>query len=136
LSAFFEKYRSEYYERLLAVSENGEWEEWTKFFLRAVAAQSKDAVENSKLILKLLDRYRKMIQKDRGSTYVLKLLDEVFLNPFVTIPYAAKKLETTYPTAKAAVRKLQEMKILSEATDKRWGKVFCAKELLDLLGEE
>jgi Fic family protein len=136
LSAFFEKYRSEYYERLLAVSENGEWEEWAKFFLRAVAVQSKDAIENSKSILKLLDKYRKLIQKDRGSTYALKLLDQVFLNPFVTIPYAAKKLETSYPTAKAAVKKLQEMKILSGASNKRWGKVFCAKELLDLLGEK
>ncbi len=136
LSAFFEKYRSEYYERLLAVSENGEWEGWTKFFLRAVAAQSKDAVENSKSILKLLDKYRKLIQKDRGSTYVAKLLDEVFLNPFVTIPYAAKKIETSYPTAKAAVKKLQEVKILFEASNKRWGKVYCAKELLDLLGEK
>lgn len=136
LSAFFEKYRNEYYERLLAVSENGGWDEWTKFFLRAIAVQSKDAVENSMLILKLLDKYRKIIQKDRGSLYVLKLLDEVFLNPFVTIPYVAKKLETTYPTAKSAVKKLQEMKVLSEVTDKRWGKVFCAKELLDLLGEK
>jgi len=136
VSAFFEKYRSEYYERLLAVSENDEWEDWIKFFLRAVASQSKDAVENSKLILKLLDKYRKLIQKGRASLYALKLLDEVFLNPFVTIPYVAKKLETTYPTAKAAVKRLQEMKILSEVTDKRWGKVFCAKELLDLLGEK
>lgn len=136
LSAFFEKYRSEYYDRLLAVSQTGEWEGWIKFFLRGVAVQSKDAIENSKSILALLDKYRRVVQKPRTSIYVLKLLEEMFLNPFVTVPYAAKRLKTTYPTAKAAVEKLKEAKILFEVTDKRWGKIFCAKELLDLLEEK
>ncbi|MCJ7496813.1 MAG: Fic family protein [candidate division Zixibacteria bacterium] len=136
LSSFFEKYRSEYYDRLMAVSEKGEWEEWIKFFLRGVAVQSKDAVENSRSILNLLEKYRKLIQQQRTSIYVLKLLEEIFLNPFVTVPYAAKKLETTYPTAKSAIQRLKEAKILFEVTDKRWGKVFCAKELLELFEEK
>jgi Fic family protein len=136
LSAFFEKYRTEYYDRLLAVSQKGEWDGWIKFFLRGIAVQSKDAVENSKSILALLDKYREIIQKPRTSIYVVKLLEEIFLNPFVTIPYASKRLKTTYPTAKAAVDRLIEAKILFEVTDKRWGKVFCAKELLDLLEEK
>jgi Fic family protein len=136
LSSFFEKYRSEYYDRLMAVSEKSEWEEWIKFFLRGVAVQSRDAVENSMSILDLLEKYRKLIQKQRTSIYVLKLLEEILLNPFVTVPYASKKLGTTYPTAKSAIQRLKEAKILFEATDKRWGKVYCAKELLELLEEK
>lgn len=135
LSAFFEKYRAEYYARLLAVSERGEWQEWIEFFLRAVSTQAKDAVETSKSILGLRDKYRKLLQKTRVSAYVLELLDEIFLNPFIAIPYAAKRLQTTYPTAKAAVEKLQKANILYKVSNKRWGKVFCARELLELLGE-
>lgn len=133
LSAFFEKNRREYYERLLAVSQKGDWENWIKFFLRAVAHQSKDAIDNSKLILSLLDKYRKMLREKRSSSYALDLLEEIFLNPFVTISYAAKRLKTTYPTAKAAVDKLRECGILAEASDKRWGKAYKAQELLKLL---
>lgn len=133
LSAFFEKYRDDYYGGLLAVSEKGEWEEWIKFFLRAVAFQSKEAINNSKAILALLDKYRKVVQKQKTSSCALGLLEEIFLNPYVTIPYVVKKLNTTYPTAKAAVDRLKKAKILTEITDKRWGKIFCAKELLDLL---
>lgn len=133
LSAFFEKYRSEYYARLLSVSEKGEWNEWIKFFLRAVAAQAKDSIENSKSILGLLDKCRKLIQREKASLYTLRLLEEIFLNPFVTIPYAARKLDTTYPTAKAAVERLKKAKILFETNEKKWGKIYCAKELLDLL---
>lgn len=133
LSAFFEKYRSEYYDRLLAVSERTEWEEWIKFFLRAVAVQAKDAIVNSKAILNLMDKYRNIVKQQRTSIIVLKLLDELFRNPFVTIPFATEQLKTTYPTARAAIEKLKELEILYEINEKRRGKVFCAKELLGLL---
>lgn len=133
LSAFFDKYRDEYYECLLAVSQKGEWEEWVAFFLRAIVVQSKDATENSRKILNLLENYRERIQKNRTSIYVAKLLDELFKNPYVSIPRAASKLETSFHTAKAAIEKLVKAGILIEITDKQRGKVYCAKELLSLL---
>lgn len=133
LSAFFDKHRDEYYERLLAVSQKGEWEEWISFFLRAIVVQSKDATENSRSILKLLEDYRERIQKKRTSIYVAKLLDELFKNPYVSIPRAAAKLNTSFHTAKAAIEKLMKADILVEITDKQRGKVYCAKELLSLL---
>lgn len=136
LSAFFEKYRSEYYNRLLTVSQRGEWEEWLKLFLRAVIIESQDAIENSKAILNLLESYKKDVQQRHSSFYVFKLLDELFKNPFISIPRAAEKLKTSFHTAKAAIEKLKEAKILIEITDKLRGKVYCAKELLDLLGGE
>ena len=133
LSAFFDKYRDEYYERLLAVSQKGEWEEWISFFLRAIVVQSKDAAENSRAILKLLENYRNRIQEKRTSIYVAKLLEELFKNPYVSIPRAALKLNTSFHTAKAAIEKLRKVNILVEITDKLRGKVYCAKELLSLL---
>ncbi len=133
LSAYFNKYRDEYYNRLLAVSENSDWDGWIKFFLKAVEIQSKNAYDNSKSILELLNKYRSIVKQNRGSAYVLQLVDELFLNPFVTIPYVAKKLVTTYPTAKSAIEKLKSENILIEYNDKRRGKVYYAHELLKLL---
>jgi Fic family protein len=133
LSAFFEKNRREYYDRLISVSQGGEWEEWVSFFLRAIIVQSKDAAENSKAILGLLENYRGRVQEKRTSIYVTKLLDALFKNPYVSIPRAAVKLKTSFHTAKAAIEKLKKVNILVEITDKRRGKVYCAKELLSLL---
>jgi len=133
LSAFFEKNRREYYDRLISVSQRGEWEEWVNFFLQAIIVQSKDAAENSKAILGLLENYRGRVQEKRTSIYVTKLLDESFKNPYVSIPRAAIKLKTSFHTAKAAIEKLKKVNILVEITDKRRGKVYCAKELLNLL---
>ncbi len=133
LSAFFEKHRREYYDRLISVSQKGEWEEWINFFLRAIAVQSKDAALNSKAILNLLANYRDRIQEKRTSIYVAKLLDELFKNPYISIPRAATKLNTSFHTAKAAIEKLKKANILVEITDKQRGKIYCAKELLSLL---
>ena len=44
LSAYFESTRQEYYEHLLRVTHDGEWEAWLVYFLRGVAEQAEDAI--------------------------------------------------------------------------------------------
>src|SRR5271170_2301786 len=45
LSRYFKAHRVEYYERLTAVRQSGDWEGWTKFFLRGVAETAVEAVD-------------------------------------------------------------------------------------------
>ena len=47
LSAYFERFRSEYYTHLLWTSQNGDLRPWLEFFLRAVATQATDAEERT-----------------------------------------------------------------------------------------
>ena len=42
ISAFFEAHRDEYYERLRAVSRDGDWTGWSEFFLKAVQIQAEE----------------------------------------------------------------------------------------------
>lgn len=51
LSAYFERYRNDYYRLLLAVSQSGKWIDWISFFLRGVAEQSRDALVRSDRLL-------------------------------------------------------------------------------------
>ena len=132
LSAYFERNRTQYYERLLGVSQRGDWPGWIKLFLKAIADESRDAIDNSKAVLTLLDDYRRRVEQKRPSLYVFKLLDLISRNPYISISRAAQSLKTSFPTAKAAVEKLQSMKILTETTDKEWGKIYCAEELLKI----
>jgi hypothetical protein len=48
LSAYFEANRSEYYDRLLAVTTDGDWRGWATFFLAGVARESADVIERAK----------------------------------------------------------------------------------------
>lgn len=134
LSAFFEKNREEYYSRLLAVSQKGDWRGWIEFFLRGVAAQSKNAIEDSKKILDINAEYRKMVEalkKTPEAAY--RLVDEVFLNPVVSISHLSRKWGMAYNSVKVGVERLVELGILTVATERKTNKLFKAQRLMELL---
>lgn len=130
LSAFFERYRDEYYRRLLAVSQDGDWTGWIAFFLRGVNEQAADAVQTAQRILDLQSAYRQRIQGRRYPAPTLSILDELFVNPFVTITGAQERHSVNFHTAQAAIRLLVEAKILREITGRKRYRIYCAEELL------
>ncbi len=133
LSAFLEKNRDEYYQRLKAVDRCGDWEGWLVFFLRAIAVQSQDALSTAEELLALHQRYRDSLQKKRVTGPTLILLDEIFANPYVTVPRARDRLRVSYPTAQAAVNRLLDAAILEEITKRHRNRIYCARELLGIV---
>jgi len=135
LSDFFERYRNEYYDLLLGVSQNGNWDAWLKYFIRGVAEQSKAAEETGYKILDLQKKYRQQLQKESFSMPVFQLLDMLFLNPFVSLPGVGDYLKITWPTAKASVDRLVKLGILKEVSGRKRNRIYCAEELLNILAE-
>ncbi len=135
LSDFFERYKNEYYDLLLGVSQNGNWDAWLKYFIRGVAEQSKVAEETGHKILDLQKKYRQQLQKDSVSMPVFHLLDMLFLNPFVSLPGVSDYLKITWPTAKASVERLVKLGILKEVSGRKRSRIYCAEELLNILAE-
>lgn len=132
LSAYLERNRAEYYDRLQGVDRRGEWEEWLRFFLQGVALQSRDAVATAERLLGLHKEYRESLQRRRVTAPTLALVDEIFINPYITIPRARDRLRVSYPTAQAAVNRLVDAGILKEATGKRRNRLYCAVQVLQL----
>src|SRR5205814_8696393 len=58
LSAFFEATRRDYYDRLLAVSQRGEWPGWIEYFLNGVARQAEDALSRAERINRLIQEWQ------------------------------------------------------------------------------
>ncbi len=135
LSDFFERHRDEYYDLLLGVSREGNWDAWLKYFICGVAEQSKIAEETGYKILNLQKRYRQQLQKESVSTPVFQLLDMLFLNPFVSLPGVSDYLKITWPTAKAAVDRLVRLGILKEVSGRKRSRIYCAGELLNILAK-
>lgn len=133
LSAFFEKHRSEYYERLMRVSTNGQWNDWLTFFLRGVREQATEALTNADKILALKDEYDELIKQHHLSTTVSRTLDLLFQNPYITISRATALLKTTFVTAKRSVLHLEKLGIIKEISGKEKGKIFLATKLLEVL---
>src|SRR5438132_6614790 len=129
LSAYFERHRAEYYRLLLEVSRDGRWEEWTSFFLRGLAEQSRDAVARSDKLLELWHKYRRAAQTARSSSLLLVLVDALFDRPFLTFSQAAKVLNVTFRSAQLSVQKLVDRRILEELPGRKYGRIFMAPEI-------
>ena len=61
MSHYFKRHRQEYYERLQAVPDAGDFETWLAFFLRGVAEVSVEAADTARRILELLEQHRRGI---------------------------------------------------------------------------
>lgn len=133
LSAFFERNRDEYYQRLLAVSQQGAWSEWLSFFLRGVVEQSQDAVKRADALLTLWRSFRDQFQTARSSALLLQLIDMLFDRPYLTISQAAARLEVTFRSASLNVTKLVEAGILEELPGRSYSRIFRAVNILNVL---
>ena len=133
LSAFFEATRRDYYERLLAVSQSGDWNGWLAYFLTGVARQAEDAVSRAARINEILARWRVAVSGASATT--LRLVDLLAENPFWTINKAAKRLGVAFTTGQRAIERLERARILKRVSKVRRDRVYCARALLDILEE-
>ena len=114
LSEYLEEHRDEYYDRLLAISADGDWTGWVAFFLRAVTAQAESNLVKADLILKLHARLRDWIVDTTHSQYGVRALDWMFMRPIFQPPHFIESAEIPAPTARRIVRVLREHGMLRE----------------------
>lgn len=134
LSAFFEATRQEYYARLLAVSQQGDWTGWLQYFLNGVARQAEDAISRSYRINQLLDLWRQQTVS-LSTTLPNLLINELGKNPFITVNKSAELLAVSYATVQRAINKLVELGIVQEVSGNKRNKIYCAKLILEILEE-
>ena len=130
LSAYFERSGTEYYDRLLRVSTDGDWNGWLVYFLRGVDIQAKAAIDDAERLLDLQARYHERLARARARPAARDLVDELFINPYVTTSRVAERLHVTAPTARAAIHDLVEQGMLAEISGRKWGQLFLAGEIL------
>lgn len=136
LSLFFKKYRQEYYDRLNAVRRDGDWEGWIKYYLQGVYEISKQATEAAKAIMDLIvvDR-QKVAGLGKASPTAMALLDLLYRQPYVTIPFVVRKLGLSSPSAGKAVNNLVMLGILTEVSGKKRDRVFLHESYLAIIRE-
>lgn len=136
LSAYLERNRKQYYDLLLKVSQEGNWSEWIRFFLRGVEEESRDAVKRSDKLLRLWQDYRERLQSARSSALLLRLVDELFSYPAITVSWAAKRLRITPRAAQLNVDKLVASRILKEVTGRQRNRVYVANGIVRIIDVE
>ena len=135
LSAYFERNQREYYDRLQAISQEGDWGGWVTFLLEGVEEQSSRALAAARTLLALRDEWRMRLERERTAQPLTTLLDHLFQNPYTTISRVALQLGVSYPTASKYISRLQEMGLLEETTGRKRQMEFCARGMLRQIEE-
>ena len=134
ISYALKKNRTEYYDRLMLVRTKGEYEQWVKFFLRAIIESAKDSYEASLRLTSLQQHNRSLIENlGRPRFTALKLLSYIESHPIMTIATAANSLGLSYNTISTAVRHLVDLDILVQTSDDLRNRKFSYHEYLAIL---
>lgn len=130
LSAYIEAHRQDYYDLLQRVRTHCDWTGWLLFFLAGVAETARDAVRRADDLMALREKYRGRL-KDKPKA--IALLDELFLNPYVTVAHAAKILGVSNPTARQTVSLLVRSGMLREISGRKWGQLYLAGPIMRVI---
>lgn len=136
LSTYLKSRRAEYYDRLMAIRENGDWEGWIKFFLRGVAATAAEAAKSARAIVQLRDRHRTLVQEHGLGTNGLRLLDLLYHYPIVNVRFVESRLGIAFVTANKLMHAMQELEIVEETTGHKKNRRFRYTSYLLLFTEE
>lgn len=130
LSAYIEAHRQDYYDLLQRVRTHGDWLGWLRFFIAGVTEIALEAVGQAGRLMDLREKFRARL---RDKAKALALLDELFLNPYMSVARAERVLKVSNPTARQAVTLLQRKGMLEEMTGRTWGKLYLAKPIMDII---
>lgn len=133
LSGYLDRYRGEYLDCLLGVSQDGNWKRWLDFFLRGVTAQANDAIHRSQQLLTLQRTYHARMHGKRSSVLPDRLIDDLFEWPATTSRRVQDRLVVSAPTARSAIDRLVNLGMLIEATGRERHRVYLAPEIIEIV---
>lgn len=134
LSGYLKQHQLEYYRRLSAIRTDGDWESWVSFFLEGVATAAGDAEKNIIEVASLVaaDR-RRLLQSPKAGSASFRLFEMLPMMPRFTIERVRQQLDTTFPTATAAVRVLEDLGIVMEITGQKKNRSYSYQAYVELL---
>ena len=97
LSHYFKQRRQEYYDRLQAVRDSGDWEGWLAFFLRGVAEVSAQAADTARRTLALREEHRAAVTAHlgRAAGNGHRVLEKLYEQPIMSVPQIRQLTGTT-----------------------------------------
>ena len=134
VSGYLKQHQVEYYQRLSAIRTDGDWESWVTFFLEGVITAASDAEKNIIDVASLVAADRKqLLHSPKASPISYRLFEMLPMMPRFTIEHVRKQLDTSFPTATAAVKLLEDLGIVTEMTGHKKNRSYSYQGYVELL---
>ncbi|MCB1735505.1 MAG: Fic family protein [Gammaproteobacteria bacterium] len=134
LSHHFKRHRQEYYERLQAVRDRGEWEAWLDFFLDGVHQVATEATATARAIVDLREAHSKLIAAEFGRVAGngLRVLERLYARPIIKVQDIVDLCGVTFPAANNLMGKFVHHGLLAEITGQARNRQFRYGGYIDL----
>lgn len=137
LSYFLKENRIEYYDRMTAIRDTGNYEQWIKFFLEGICISGKSAIETADQLIALSAKNTSLLEKEKYTKRTKETMMLIFEylqgHPIIEIGKTAKDLELSYNTVSTAVGRFEKLGILRLATNQERNRVYEYSEYLQAL---
>ena len=135
VSAYLEARREAYYDRLLAVTRDGDWTGWCEFFLDALKAQAEENTKKTKAILDLYSAMPDRLADVTRSQHASKAVAWIFHKPVFKGSDFVKASKIPKPTAHRFLGVLREAKVLKELRPARGRRtaIFAFSSLVNIV---
>lgn len=104
MSAYFERDRSTYLDKLSSVSSKNDYSSWIKYFLEGVIEQAEQNTYKAQRLLDTYNNFKDICLSDIGSKHAIHLLDAIFKKP----AFKANQLYDEIPVSKGTLYNLLE----------------------------
>jgi len=136
LSGYLKQHQAEYYRRLSNIRTEGDWESWVAFFLEGVCVAAADAEHSIIEVASLVAADRKrLLQSPKAGPASYRLFEMLPMMPRFTIERVRQQLNTSFPTATAAVKALEDLGIVTEMTGQKKNRSYSYQAYVELLSQ-
>lgn len=133
ISYFLKANRIEYYDRMTQVRRTGDYEQWIRFFLRALRDAAMDASEAIAKLHALDIQNQELLQKEKRNATMLKIYQYINSNPIIDVSKTAADLELSYNATANNIKRLVDLGILVQSSEGKRNKVFIYEDYLAIL---
>ncbi|HHI94603.1 MAG TPA: Fic family protein [Gammaproteobacteria bacterium] len=133
LSDYFERNKTEYIDRLMAVRVGNELKEWLIFFLYGVAETARNSIQVFKDILQLKEKLEREVLprfSTRRQENAQILMQQLYKSPTIDIKMVARLLGIQINTASMLVNDFVKFGVLYELTGKRRNRIFYFRDYI------
>ena len=137
ISYYLKNNRIEYYDRMSEVRNKNNYEQWIKFFLRAIKESAEDAVNTINKLSELHDKNMRVVeQMGRMSITAKAIFAYIEKNPIIDMKKTAEDLDLAFSTVSIYVKKFIEAGILVQTNNSARNRVFAYEEYLSILRKD
>jgi len=121
LSAYIERNKTDYYQRLQGVREEAKIDEWIAFFAEGVSQSAIEGCTKIQRLLELQSKYKQQLIGDRSA--LRDLIDLMFSKPVLSVKLVQESLQISQPAASKILKKAESLGwLLAKTRTGRGGK--------------